>query len=177
MRTDAAFGFERKTLETTANHGYALRVEINTAPASELEQLPGIGGLAERIVAYREEHGPFRRVEHLMMVRVSAKEISRVAIIGESGMNPTTLQVHAKVFREALRAVDARAATRRALTLKNSLPRVGDTAIDIAGRPIYLVAIGKAADAMTAGLTDVLGERISRGIVCGPNWRTVMLTG
>ena len=55
--------------ETTANHGYALRVEINTAPASELEQLPGIGKLAERIVAYREEHGPFRRVEHLMMVR------------------------------------------------------------------------------------------------------------
>ena len=56
--------------ETTANHGYALRVEINTAPASELEKLPGIGkSLAERIVAYREEHGPFRRVEHLMMVR------------------------------------------------------------------------------------------------------------
>ncbi|MFZ0064105.1 MAG: helix-hairpin-helix domain-containing protein [Pyrinomonadaceae bacterium] len=56
--------------ETAANDGYALRVEINTAPASELEKLPGIGkGLAERIVAYREEHGPFRRVEHLMMVR------------------------------------------------------------------------------------------------------------
>ena len=30
-------------------------------------------------------------------------------------MNPTTLQVHAEeIFREALRAVDARAATRRA---------------------------------------------------------------
>ena len=56
--------------ETTAIDGYALSVEINTAPASELEKLPGIGkGLAERIVAYREEHGPFRRVEHLMMVR------------------------------------------------------------------------------------------------------------
>ncbi|MDQ3474439.1 MAG: helix-hairpin-helix domain-containing protein [Acidobacteriota bacterium] len=45
------------------------RVEINTASASELEKLPGIGkGLAERIVAHREQHGPFRRVEHLMMV-------------------------------------------------------------------------------------------------------------
>jgi competence protein ComEA len=40
------------------------------ASVSELEKLPGIGrGLAERIVAYREQHGPFRRVEHLMMVR------------------------------------------------------------------------------------------------------------
>ncbi|MFZ0064106.1 MAG: DUF4147 domain-containing protein [Pyrinomonadaceae bacterium] len=84
-------------------------------------------------------------------------------------MNPTSLQVHAKeIFLEALRAVDARAATRRAVTLSDSLLRVGDTAIDIAGRPIYLVAIGKAAGAMTAGLTDVLGERISRGIACGP---------
>jgi competence protein ComEA len=55
--------------ETATNDGYALRVEINTASTRELEKLPGIGkSLAERIVAYREEHGPFRRVEHLMMV-------------------------------------------------------------------------------------------------------------
>ena len=84
-------------------------------------------------------------------------------------MNPTSLQVHAReIFLEALRAVDARAATRRAVTLSDSLLRVGDMAIDIAGRPLYLVAIGKAAGAMTAGLTGVLGEKISRGIVCGP---------
>jgi competence ComEA-like helix-hairpin-helix protein len=61
---------------TLALDSNALRVEINTASASELEKLPGIGkGLAERIVAYREQHGPFRRVEHLMMVRgVSEKK-------------------------------------------------------------------------------------------------------
>lgn len=46
------------------------KVDINKAPASELEKLPGMGrGLAERIVTYRKQHGPFRRVEHLMMVR------------------------------------------------------------------------------------------------------------
>lgn len=46
------------------------RIEINSAAASELENLPGVGrGLAKRIVAYREQHGPFRRVEHLMMVQ------------------------------------------------------------------------------------------------------------
>jgi len=45
-------------------------VNINTASPKELEQLPGIGqGIAERIVAHREQYGPFRRPEHLMMVR------------------------------------------------------------------------------------------------------------
>jgi competence ComEA-like helix-hairpin-helix protein len=45
-------------------------ININTASPQELEQLPGIGrGIAARIVAHREQYGPFRRVEHLMMVR------------------------------------------------------------------------------------------------------------
>lgn len=43
---------------------------INTAGIAELEKLPGVGrAIAERIVAHRELYGPFRRVEHLMMVR------------------------------------------------------------------------------------------------------------
>jgi competence protein ComEA len=45
-------------------------ININKAPAAELEKLPGIGrGLAERIIAHREQYGAFRRAEHLMMVR------------------------------------------------------------------------------------------------------------
>ena len=45
-------------------------VNINAASSSELEKLPGIGrALAARIVAHRAEYGPFRRIEHLMMVR------------------------------------------------------------------------------------------------------------
>ena len=48
----------------------ALPLNINVASASELEKLPGVGKvLAERIVTYRREYGPFRRAEHLMMVR------------------------------------------------------------------------------------------------------------
>ena len=46
------------------------RININTAAAKELEALPGIGeGLAERIIEHRQKYGPFRRAEHLMMVR------------------------------------------------------------------------------------------------------------
>ena len=46
------------------------RLNLNAATAKELEVLPGIGkALAERIVEHREKYGPFRRAEHLMMVR------------------------------------------------------------------------------------------------------------
>ena len=46
------------------------RININTASTKDLEKLPGIGkGLAERIVDQREKYGPFRRPEHLIIVR------------------------------------------------------------------------------------------------------------
>jgi len=46
------------------------RININTASAKELEDLPGIGkGLAERIIQHREKYGSFRRAEHLIIVR------------------------------------------------------------------------------------------------------------
>jgi competence protein ComEA len=41
-------------------------VNVNTATAADLETLPGIGPvLAEAIVAYRDEHGPFTSVDQL----------------------------------------------------------------------------------------------------------------
>jgi competence ComEA-like helix-hairpin-helix protein len=46
------------------------RININTASADELETLPGIGkALAERVIEQREKYGPFRRPEHLIIVR------------------------------------------------------------------------------------------------------------
>ena len=58
----------------------ALRLNINLASTSELEKLPGVGKvIAERIVTYRSEYGPFRRPEHLMMVRgVSDKKFRAI---------------------------------------------------------------------------------------------------
>ena len=45
-------------------------INLNTATSEELETLPGVGKIiAQRIVAHRQRYGPFRRVEHLMMVR------------------------------------------------------------------------------------------------------------
>lgn len=45
------------------------RVDLNRATASDLEALPGIGPvLARRIVAHRDRHGPFQRLEDLLQV-------------------------------------------------------------------------------------------------------------
>jgi len=45
-------------------------LEINQATAQEFAALPGIGPkLAKRIVEFREKHGPYRRIEDLLVVR------------------------------------------------------------------------------------------------------------
>ncbi len=47
----------------------ALSVNLNTASVQGLMELPGIGEtLAGRIVAYREENGPFIRIDQIMAV-------------------------------------------------------------------------------------------------------------
>ncbi len=46
------------------------RISINRATREELERLPGVGpALAGRIVEHRARFGPFRRAEHLLLVR------------------------------------------------------------------------------------------------------------
>ena len=55
---------------STISQAQPQRININTASADELETLPGIGkGLAGRIIEHREKYGPFRKPEHLIIVR------------------------------------------------------------------------------------------------------------
>ena len=45
-------------------------LNINTATAADLQKLPGVGAAtAERILEYRQKHGPFKKIEELMNVR------------------------------------------------------------------------------------------------------------
>lgn len=54
---------------------YPQKININSATAEQLQTLPGIGpSIAEEIVAYRQEKGPFRSVNELEQVRGIGKE-------------------------------------------------------------------------------------------------------
>lgn len=56
----------RAPAATGAPPAPAGKVDINSADAAELERLPGIGSyLAAQIIAYRQAHGPFARIEDL----------------------------------------------------------------------------------------------------------------
>jgi competence protein ComEA len=45
------------------------KIRLNQATASDLESLPGVGPvIAERIVSYREENGPFESIDDLLDV-------------------------------------------------------------------------------------------------------------
>ena len=45
-------------------------VDVNTATAAQLAQIPGIGpGTARAIIQFREKSGPFQRLEDLLAIR------------------------------------------------------------------------------------------------------------
>jgi competence protein ComEA len=61
---------QRRPPAASARKTFTGVVNINTAPAADLQQLPGIGAkTAARIIEYRQKNGPFKKIEELMNVR------------------------------------------------------------------------------------------------------------
>lgn len=57
----------QKSAATTESPG--TKLNINTATVAQLRSLPGVGPvLADRIAAYRQEHGAFTSTEQLLLV-------------------------------------------------------------------------------------------------------------
>jgi competence protein ComEA len=60
----------KSAAHSTAKPSSTAIVNLNTASATDLEGLPGIGAkTAARIVEYRQKNGPFKKIEELMNVR------------------------------------------------------------------------------------------------------------
>ena len=68
------------TRDASTADGSPAKVNINTATGKELEALPGVGQvIAARIVAYREQNGPFRSVDDLIHVQgISSRMIEEL---------------------------------------------------------------------------------------------------
>jgi competence ComEA-like helix-hairpin-helix protein len=58
----------------------AAPLDLNTAAAAQLAQVPGIGAsTAKAIVRFREKSGPFERVEDLLAIRgISTRKLERI---------------------------------------------------------------------------------------------------
>ncbi len=80
--------------------------------------------------------------------------------------NLTRLRIAAReIFDEALRAVDAGQAVQQAIRVEGSRMVIGDLTLNVSRREVCSIAIGKAAAPMAAALDDVLGERLTSGVI------------
>ncbi len=76
----------------------------------------------------------------------------------------------------ALRAAEPAASIRRVLSVEGDRIRAGDRAVSLgAGGRLWLVAFGKASLAMTRAADELLGDRVTSGVISapsapGPDW-------
>lgn len=73
--SSVSFAQEEPALVVSSSQGEtevspSFKFDLNHASADELEKIPGIGpALAQRILEWREAHGPFRQIEELLEVK------------------------------------------------------------------------------------------------------------
>ena len=78
-------------------------------------------------------------------------------------------QAAREIFNRALLAVDPVKPLRRAIDFDGKFVNICGTEFDITTRPVYVVAIGKAAPLMAITVGDILKPILKGGIVSGPH--------
>lgn len=75
-----SIGEENGSVNSSATPGLAHPININTATQLELESLPYIGpATAQKIIAYRQAKGPFKKIEDIMNVSgIGQKTFDRI---------------------------------------------------------------------------------------------------
>jgi hydroxypyruvate reductase len=76
-------------------------------------------------------------------------------------------QAAQEIFASALHAVDARAAIRHALNRQGATLKILNDDFDLNLQPVYSIAIGKAAMAMAAGLSEIIDDKLEQGVLSG----------
>ncbi|MBD0373020.1 MAG: DUF4147 domain-containing protein [Pyrinomonadaceae bacterium] len=74
-----------------------------------------------------------------------------------------------EIFSAALKAVDAGAALKKKVKLAGARLKVFDSDYQLKDHPVYSIAIGKAARSMAAALDEILGSRLTEGILAAPS--------
>jgi len=103
-------------------------VNINTASAAELARLPRVGDkLAERIVAHRQQHGAFRRVEDLMEVKGIGEKMFQglQAYLAVSGPTTLTEKVSSKGSRGGTKAARTAKTPKKSAKNAPAAPKAG----------------------------------------------------
>ena len=73
-----------------------------------------------------------------------------------------------EIFDAALLSVDPRRAVRQAIVRDGPTIEVCGERFDASATPVYSIALGKAAASMALGVEDVLGDRLTSGVISAP---------
>jgi competence ComEA-like helix-hairpin-helix protein len=121
MTSLLAFAFLFASLPALGAEGKSSVVNVNSANASQLALLPRVGpSVAERIVDYRKQNGPFKKPEDLMLVQGIGEKTFQllkpyVAIAGE-----TTLKEKVKGSKSGSASKSSKSEAKSAAAKKES---------------------------------------------------------